>query len=127
MIKGKTLEVSIEKLKYLFGLKTPGFEFNSIEIEVFTSQRLGQVYEYRVTFDLDVRTEGDIPTITHTMNKLESFFQELLEEYTLSKDGKVMFGKTENHFMSDGHLLGVKTLGWESMNFKLEYNTSLED
>lgn len=127
MVKGKTLEISIEKLKYLFGLKTPGFEFNSIDIEVFTSQRSGEIYEYRVTFDINVRIEGDIPTVTYTLNKLESFFQDLLEEYTLSKDGQVLYAKTENHFVSDGHLLSLQPLGWESMNLKLEYNTLLED
>lgn len=127
MVKGQTLEISKEKLKYLYGLKSKGFEFVSIDVEIFTSQSKGQIYEYRITFNINVPTEGDIPTITYRLTKLESFFQDLLHEYSLSENGQIVYGKTDTFYVSDGHLLSVQPLSWESMNFKLEYNVLLDN
>lgn len=127
MINGKILETSIEKLKYLYGLKSSNFEYISIEIEPHISQRSGKIYEYYVEFMIKAPIESNIDSVTYKLRQLDKYFFDLLHEYTLSQDGKLIYGHLDDFSVSEGHLLETKTNGWEEMNFKINYSVLLDN
>jgi len=128
MIKGSTLSTSIEKLKYLYGLQSPGFVYNSIEIKPFISNKEGKIIEYNVTFDITVSDETTISTIVFRLNKLNDFFLKLLFDYSLSEDGKVVYNGMEGiAYVSEGYVSKLDSNGWESFKTTLVFSVVFEN
>ena len=127
MIKGKTLEISIEKLKYLLSLETSGFEYNSIEIEPIISNNNGKIYEYEVTFDIKIPLETLVKEVARKLESLDNYFQELLHNYSLSQNGNLVYSPEGYFFVSEGIFVEGKGIGWEELNVKLEYTVFLEE
>lgn len=127
MINGKILETSIEKLKYLYGLKPSRFKYNSIEVRPHLHETKGRIYVYSVQFDIIVPMETDIDTVSYELKNAETFLYDLLHEYSLSQDGKLVYGHPDDFVVSQGHLIEAKSAGWESINFKIDFTIILEN
>jgi hypothetical protein len=114
MVNGQVLEVSIEKLKYIFNLNVKGFEITNIEIDPSISNSTGKLHMYNVNFNLKLNSDNGLSSLQHNLNKVSSILEDLLNEYSLSEKGKLVFNTEKDIMVNEPYILSVNSEPWSN-------------
>jgi hypothetical protein len=114
MVNGQVLEVSIEKLKYIFNLNAKGFEITNIEIDPSISNSTGKLHMYNVNFNLKLNSDNGLSSLQHNLNKVSSILEDLLNEYSLSEKGKLVFNTEKDIMVNEPYILSVNSEPWSN-------------
>jgi hypothetical protein len=112
MVRGQVLDVSIEKLKYIFELNSKGFEITNIEIDPGVSNNTGTLYNYSATFNLKINSDNGLSSLQHNLNKVSDTLINLLHEYSLSPDGKLVFNTEKDIMVTEPYIISVISEPW---------------
>jgi hypothetical protein len=114
MVNGQVLEVSIEKLKYIFNLNVKGFEITNIEIDPSISNTTGKLYNYNASFNLLLNSDNEVDTLKHNLTKVSDTLINLLHEYSLSQNGKLVFNTEKEIMVTDPYIISVNSEPWSN-------------
>ena len=114
MVNGQVLEVSIEKLKYIYNLNAKGFEISNIEIDPSISNNTGKLHMYNVNFNLKLNSDNGLSSLQHNLNKVSSILEDLLNEYSLSEKGKLVFNTEKDIMVTEPYILSVSSEPWSN-------------
>jgi hypothetical protein len=114
MVNGQVLEVSIEKLKYILNLNAKGFEITNIEIDPSISNSTGKLHMYNVNFNLKLNSDNGLSSLQHNLNKVSNILEDLLNEYSLSEKGKLVFNTEKDIMVNEPYILSVNSEPWSN-------------
>ena len=114
MVNGQVLEVSIEKLKYILNLNAKGFEITNIEIDPSISNSTGKLHMYNVNFNLKLNSDNGLSSLQHNLNKVSNTLEDLLNEYSLSEKGKLVFNTEKDIMVNEPYILSVNSEPWSN-------------
>jgi hypothetical protein len=114
MVNGQVLEVSIEKLKYIFNLNVKGFEITNIEIDPSISNNTGKLYNYNASFNLLLNSDNGVDTLKHNLTKVSNVLENLLQEYSLSEKGKLVFNTEKDIVVNEPYIISVNSEPWSN-------------
>lgn len=105
-------ETVSEKLKYLIlmNAKSSQFEILNLFIEMeFNNQDHTEIanYDIDVKFDYQGSLEFDIYEFAHDIQRMSEKLRDILSEYVISKDGKIISGKNSNYFMTEPSIFNI--------------------
>jgi hypothetical protein len=109
MVNGQVLEVSIEKLKYIFNLNAKGFEITDIEIDPSISNTAGKLYNYNVNLNLKFNADNGLSSLQYNLTKVSNVFDTLLREYSLSENGKLVFDTEKQIIVHEPYIVSIKS------------------
>jgi hypothetical protein len=109
MINKETIS---EKLKYLIlmNAKSSQFEILNLFIEIeFNNQDHTEIanYDIDVKFDYQGSLEFDIYEFAHDIQRMSEKLRDILSEYVISKDGKIVNGNNSNYFMTEPSIYNI--------------------
>ena len=114
MVNGQVLEVSIEKLKYIFNLNVKGFEITNIEIDPSISNNTGKLYNYNASFNLLLNSDNGVDALKHNLTKVSNVLENLLQEYSLSEKGKLVFNTEKDIVVNEPYIVSVNSEPWSN-------------
>jgi hypothetical protein len=114
MVNGQVLEVSIEKLKYIFNLNVKGFEITNIEIDPSISTNTGKLYNYNASFNLLLNSDNGVDALKHNLTKVSNVLENLLQEYSLSEKGKLVFNTEKDIVVNEPYIISVNSEPWSN-------------
>jgi uncharacterized HAD superfamily protein len=114
MVNGQVLEVSIEKLKYIFNLNVKGFEITNIEIDPSISNNTGKLYNYNASFNLLLNSDNGVDALKYNLTKVSNVLENLLQEYSLSEKGKLVFNTEKDIVVNEPYIVSVNSEPWSN-------------
>ena len=119
-------EVLSEKLKYLIIInsKLKMFEVISVYIEFeYIDQNHTKLsnYDVDVKFDYQGSLEFEMYSFAHDMQRMSEKLRDILSEYVITEDGKIVEGKNSNCFTTDPMVFSIEYKVDETHIFDLGY------
>lgn len=105
-------EVLSEKLKYLIimNAKPKMFEVMSVDIEfeyIHQNQTKLENYDVYVKFDYNGALDFDMYSFVHDIKRMCEKLKDILNEYVITEDGKIVEGKNSNCFTTYPLILNI--------------------
>ena len=119
-------EVLSEKLKYLIVMnaKPKMFEIMNVYIEFeYIDQNHTKLsnYDVDVKFDYQGALEFEMYSFAHDMQRMSEKLRDILSEYVITEDGKIVEGKNSNCFTTDPMVFSIEYKVDETHIFDLGY------
>ena len=119
-------EVLKEKLKYLIriGAKTHQFDVMNVYIEFeYIDQNHTKLanYDVDVKFDYQGALEFEMYSFAHDIQRMSEKLRDILNEYVITEDGKIVEGKNSNCFATDPMVFSIEYKVDEKHIFDLGY------
>ena len=119
-------EVLSEKLKYLIimNAKPSMFEVMNIYIEFdYVDQNHTKLanYDVDVKFDYGGSIEFEMYSFAHDIQRMSEKLRDILSEYVITQDGKIVEGKNSNCFPTDTMVFSIEYKVDEKHIFDLGY------
>jgi hypothetical protein len=125
-------EVLVEKLKYLITSNAKSTMFDIINIYVefdFVDQKHEKIIAYDIDVKFDYRGAFDfeMSTFLYDIQKMEQKLRQLVGEYVISPDGKIVSRSKTDVAMSDAKVFGIEFAVDEKHIFDLGYTFHFSD
>jgi hypothetical protein len=125
-------EVLVEKLKYLITSNAKSTMFDIINIYVefdFVDQKHEKIIAYDIDVKFDYRGAFDfeMSTFLYDIQKMEQKLRQLVGEYVISPDGKIVSRSKTDVAMSDAKVFGIEFAVDEKHIFDLGYTFHFVD
>ena len=114
MVNGQVLEASIEKLKYIFEINSKGFEITNVEIDPAISNTTVRIYHYTVSFNLKLNSDNGLSSLQHNLTKISDKLENLLNEYSLSDKGKLVFNTEKDIMVTEPYVVSINSEPWSN-------------
>ena len=119
-------EVLSEKLKYLIlmNAKSSLFEVLNVYIEIeYVDQNHTKLanYDVDVKFDYQGSLEFEMYSFAHDMQRMSEKLRDILSEYVITEEGKIVEGKNSNCFTTDPMVFSIEYKVDETHIFDLGY------
>ena len=119
-------EVLSEKLKYLIimNAKLSMFEVMNIYIEFdYVDQNHTKLanYDIDVKFDYNGSLEFEMYSFSHDIQRMSEKLRDILSEYVITQDGKIVEGQNSNCFPTDPMVFSIEYKVDEKHIFDLGY------
>ena len=119
-------ELLSEKLKYLITMnaKSTQFDIMSIHIEFdYIDQNHTKLanYDVDVKFDYTGSLEFEMYSFAHDIQRMSEKLRDILNEYVITEDGKIVEGKNSNCFATDPMVFSIEYKVDEKHIFDLGY------
>jgi hypothetical protein len=119
-------EVLSEKLKYLIimNAKPSMFEVMNIYIEFdYVDQHHTKLanYDIDVKFDYNGSLEFEMYSFSHDIQRMSEKLRDILSEYVITQDGKIVEGQNSNCFPTDPMVFSIEYKVDEKHIFDLGY------
>jgi hypothetical protein len=106
-------EVLSEKLKYLITMnaKSTQFDIMSVHIEFdYIDQNHTKLanYDLDVKFDYQGGLDIDMYSFAHDIQRMSEKLRDLLNEYVITNDGKIVEGKNSNCFATEPMIFNIE-------------------
>ena len=106
-------EVLSEKLKYLIimNAKPKLFEVMSVYVEfeyIDLSQTKLANYDVDVKFDYQGALEFEMYSFAHDIQRMSEKLRDILNEYVITEDGKIVEGKNSNCFATEPMIFNIE-------------------
>lgn len=125
-------EVLSEKLKYLITMnsKSTHFDIMNIYIEFdYIDQEHTKIanYDIDVKFDYQGALDIDMYSFAHDIQRMSEKLRDLLNEYVITNDGKIVEGKNSNCFSTEPMIFNIEyeadTKHVFDLGYKFTYTT----
>lgn len=125
-------EVLSEKLKYLITTNAKANRFNILDMYVefdFTdlSNTKLESYDIDVKFDYEGALEFGIYAFSSDIRKMSIKLREIVSEYVISQDGKIVYGKNNNAYTTEPMVYNIEYKVDETHIFELGYRFDYHD
>jgi hypothetical protein len=125
-------EALVEKLKYLISVNAKSTMFEIINIHVdfdYVDQKHEKISEYDldVKFDYAGAFDFEMSTFLYDIQKMEQKLRQLVGEYVISPDGKIVNRGKTGVVMSDAKIFGIEFAVDEKHIFDLGYTFYFAD
>jgi len=119
-------EVLSEKLKYLIimNAKPKMFEVMNVYVEFdYIDQNHTKLanYDVDVKFDYNGSLEFEMYSFAHDIQRMSEKLRDILSEYVITEDGKIVEGKNSNCFATDPMVFSIEYKVDEKHIFDLGY------
>ena len=119
-------EVLKEKLKYLIRIAAKGRQFDIIDMYfefTYTNESHDKMesYDIDVKFDYEGPLEFDMYSFAHDIQRMSEKLRDILNEYVITEDGKIVEGKNSNCFATDPMVFSIEYKVDETHIFDLGY------
>lgn len=119
-------EVLSEKLKYLIVMnaKPKQFEIMNVYVEFeYTDQNHTKLsnYDLDIKFDYNGPLEWDMYSFAHDIKRMSEKLRDILNEYVISEEGKLVSGKNLNCFTTEPLIFSIDYQVDEKHIFDLGY------
>ena len=119
-------EVLSEKLKYLIimNAKLKMFEVMNVYVEFdYIDQNHTKLanYDVDVKFDYQGALEFEMYSFAHDIQRMSEKLRDILNEYVITEDGKIVEGKNSNCFATDPMVFSIEYKVDEKHIFDLGY------
>lgn len=119
-------EVLSEKLKYLIVMnaKPKQFEIMNVYVEFeYTDQNHTKLsnYDLDIKFDYNGPLEWDMYSFAHDIKRMSEKLRDILNEYVISEEGKLVSGKNSNCFTTEPLIFSIDYQVDEKHIFDLGY------
>ena len=119
-------EVLSEKLKYLIimNAKPKMFEVMNVYVEFdYIDQNHTKLanYDVDVKFDYQGALEFEMYSFAHDIQRMSEKLRDVLNEYVITEDGKIVEGKNSNCFATDPMVFSIEYKVDETHIFDLGY------
>ena len=119
-------EVLSEKLKYLIimNAKLKMFEVMNVYVEFdYIDQNHTKLanYDVDVKFDYQGALEFEMYSFAHDIQRMSEKLRDILSEYVITEDGKIVEGKNSNCFTTDPMVFSIEYKVDEKHIFDLGY------
>jgi hypothetical protein len=106
-------EVLSQKLKYLIimNAKPKHFDIMSVYIEFeYTDDKHEKLesYDIDVKFDYQGALEFDMYSFAHDIQRMSEKFRDILNEYVLTRDGKIVSSEKSNCFSAEALVFNIE-------------------
>jgi hypothetical protein len=120
-------EILSEKLKYLITMsaKQKLFDIMSVHVEFeYTDQDHKELSTYGVDvkFDYQGALDWDIPSFAHDIQRMSEKLQDILSEYVITKEGKIISGNKSNVYSIEPLIYNINYKVDELHVFELGYS-----
>jgi hypothetical protein len=119
-------ELLSEKLKYLIKMNASSSQFDVINIYIefdYVDQNHTKLsnYDVDVKFDYQGGFEFDMYSFAHDIQRMSEKLRDILSEYVITEDGKIVEGKNSNCFPTDPMVFSIEYKVDETHIFDLGY------
>ena len=119
-------ELLSEKLKYLIKMNASSSQFDVINIYIefdYVDQNHTKLsnYDVDVKFDYQGALEFDMYSFAHDIQRMSEKLRDILSEYVITEDGKIVEGKNSNCFPTDPMVFSIEYKVDETHIFDLGY------
>ena len=119
-------EILREKLKYLIMVdgKTKMFNIMNFHVEFeYTDESHTKLsnYDIDVKFDYEGPLEFDMYSFAHDIQRMSEKLRDIVNEYTINQDGKIVKGNDSNCYSSDSTVFSIEYNVDETHIFDLGY------
>ena len=119
-------ELLSEKLKYLITMnaKSTQFDIMSVHIEFdYIDQNHTKLanYDIDVKFDYQGAIDIDMYSFAHDIQRMSEKLRDVLNEYVITEEGKIVEGKNSNCFPTDPMVFSIEYKVDETHIFDLGY------
>lgn len=119
-------EVLSEKLKYLIVMNAKPKQFDIMNVHVefeYTDQNHTKLsnYDLDVKFDYNGPLDWDMYSFSHDIKRMSEKLGDILNEYVITEEGKIMSGKNSNCFATEPLIFSIEYKVDEKHIFDLGY------
>jgi hypothetical protein len=125
-------EVLSEKLKYLILMSAKRNQFNVMNVYVefnYTDESHEKLesYDVDVKFDYEGSLEFEMYSFAHDMQRMSEKLRDVISEYVISQDGKLINGNNSKCYPSDPLVFSIEYKVDEKHIFDLGYKFNYHD
>jgi hypothetical protein len=125
-------EVLSEKLKYLILMSAKRNQFNVMNVYVefnYTDESHEKLesYDVDVKFDYEGSLEFEMYSFAHDMQRMSEKLRDVISEYIVSQDGKLINGNNSKCYPSDPMVFSIEYKVDEKHIFDLGYKFNYHD
>ena len=125
-------EVLSEKLKYLILMSAKRNQFNVMNVYVefnYTDESHEKLesYDVDVKFDYEGSLEFEMYSFAHDMQRMSEKLRDVISEYVISQDGKLINGNNSKCYPSDPMVFSIEYKVDEKHIFDLGYKFNYHD
>lgn len=119
-------EVLSEKLKYLIVMNAKPKQFDIMNVHVefeYTDENHTKLsnYDLDVKFDYNGPLDWDMYSFAHDIQRMSEKLRDILNEYVITEEGKIMSGKNSNCFATEPLIFSIEYKVDEKHIFDLGY------
>jgi hypothetical protein len=124
-------EVLSEKLKYLIKMNAASSQFDVMNIYIefdYVDQNHTKLanYDVDVKFDYQGALEFEMYSFAHDIQRMSEKLRDIVNEYVITEDGKIVEGKNSNCFATDPMIFSIEYKVDEQHVFDLGYKFNYE-
>jgi hypothetical protein len=121
------VEVLSEKMKYLITMNAKSKMFNIMSVHIefeYTDQDQKELSNYGVDvkFDYEGPLDWDVPSFAHDIQRMSHKFQDILNEYVITQEGKIVSGNKSNVYSIEPLIYNINYKVDELHMFELGYS-----
>jgi hypothetical protein len=120
------VKILSEKLKYLIIMNSkPNFDIQEIYFDFDYNENKIDNYDVNIKFDYNGGLDNDINSFGYDIKRMSEKLQDIIDEYTITQEGKIIKGNTGKAFSSEGVVWSFNYVADEKhifdMSFRVHY------
>ena len=120
------VKILSEKLKYLIIMNSkPNFDIQEIYFDFDYNENKIDNYDVNIKFDYNGTLDNDINSFGYDIKRMSEKLQVIIDEYTITQEGKIIKGDTGKAFSSEGVVWSINYVADEKhifdMSFRIHY------
>jgi hypothetical protein len=120
------VKILSEKLKYLIIMNSkPNFDIQEIYFDFDYNENKIDNYDVNIKFDYNAGIDPDVYSFAHDIQRMSEKLQNIINEYIVTPEGKIVAGDLSKGFSSDGAIWAIDYTADEKhifdMSFRVHY------
>ena len=120
------VKILSEKLKYLIIMNSkPNFDIQEIYFDFDYNENKIENYDVNIKFDYNAGIDPDVYSFAHDIQRMSEKLQNIINEYIVTPEGKIVAGDLSKGFSSDGAIWAIDYTADEKhifdMSFRVHY------
>jgi hypothetical protein len=120
------VKILSEKLKYLIIMNSkPNFDIKEIYFDFDYNENKIENYDVNIKFDYNAGIDPDVYSFAHDIQRMSEKLQNIINEYIVTPEGKIVAGDLSKGFSSDGAIWAIDYTADEKhifdMSFRVHY------
>jgi len=116
------VKILSEKLKYLIIMNSkPNFDIQEIYFDFDYNKNKIDNYDVNIKFDYNGGLDNDINSFGYDIKRMSEKLQDIIDEYTITQEGKIIKGSTGKAFSTEGVVWSINYVADEKHIFDISF------
>jgi hypothetical protein len=116
------VKILSEKLKYLITMNSkPNFDVQEIYFDFDYNENKIDNYDVNIKFDYIGALDNDINSFGYDIKRMSEKLQDIIDEYTITQEGKIIKGSTGKAFSTEGVVWSINYVADEKHIFDISF------